>query len=241
MNINSQNNNISYTGRCPQIKDAQWVCRTVRSAYPHIALTKIAPVIKRYRDSFSSLQVEGTPKKENPAILRILKRQKINIRKINTIREERRKEKMNDVRRVNHIIEQFKNDKLGNCGEDAFLSAAILKMNGVKNAYVAKLKTDKQNIDHAVCLFNKDGSVFDGKNCKNTIVVDSWLDCADFAANIFTKYKCMCKNLLSGINDESQIGFRDVRQIDISGGEALILTLSHDKLRFPSLSREFMK
>jgi len=240
MNINNQNQTISYTGRCPQIKDAQWVCRTVRSAYPHIALTKTAPVIKRYRDKFPSIHVEDLQKKEISAILRISRRQKINIRKINAVRAERRKEKISDACRVNHIIEQFKNVKLGNCGEDAILSAAILKINGVENAYVAKLKTDKQNIDHTVCLFNKDGSPFDGKICKNTIIVDAWLDCADFAANIFTKYKCMCKNLLSGINDDSKIGFRDVKRLDISGGEALILTLCHNKLRFPSFSRDFM-
>lgn len=240
MNIYSQNNNISYTGRCPQVKDAQWVCRTVRSAYPHIALTKTDPVIKRYRDNFSSLQAAGIPNKGISAILRILKQQKTNIRKINAIRADRRKEKMNDVCRVNHIIEQFKNDKLGNCGEDAFLSAAILKINGVGNAYVAKLKTDKQNIDHAVCLFNRDGSPIEETTGKNTIIIDSWLDYADFIPNVFVKYKNICKRFLPGIYDDSKIGFRDVKPIDISGGEALILTLRHDKLRFPSLSRDFM-
>lgn len=232
MKISCENKNISYTGRCPQIKDAQWVCHMVRSEYPHVSSSRI-------KASVSELQENG--KVFLPYIIKLQNWRGKHLPKFHKIREKLQSDSKNDFQRTNNVIKQLKNNKFGNCGEDAFLSAAILRMNGIKNVYIANLKTDKQIIDHTVCLFNKDGSEFNKEPDNKTIIIDSWIDSADFASNIFTKYKNTCKNLLSGIKNDSQIGFRDVRKIDISGGEALILTLKHNNFLFPSVNREFMK
>ena len=142
---------------------------------------------------------------------------------------------------MNNVLGQFKHDKLGNCGEDAFMSAAILRINGLDNACTAGLKVDGQYFDHFVCVFNKDGSTFNGKPNKNTIIIDPWVGMADFASNMFQKYKNVFNKFLIGINPQSEISFRDVDEIKISGLERFVLTMKHPELRYSNSTREFMQ
>jgi len=43
-----QRNNISFTSRCPQIRDAQWVVHTVNTEFPHFSLTKMQPMCAKF-------------------------------------------------------------------------------------------------------------------------------------------------------------------------------------------------
>lgn len=147
----------------------------------------------------------------------------------------------NDCDRSQGVIYQLKSEKLGNCGEDAFLSALILKLNGVKNACMATLKSGKEKVDHVVCVFNKDGSAFDGKVSKNTIIIDPWVGTADFASNMFLKYKALAKKYFYNIKPDSKLGFENVRQLDLSDRQKLRLCLENDNLIYPSEKRDLMK
>ena len=44
--MQNMNDNISFSARNPQIRDAQWVCQTVNSNFGHISTTKIRPKIE---------------------------------------------------------------------------------------------------------------------------------------------------------------------------------------------------
>lgn len=41
-------NNISFTSRSPQIRDAQWVVHTVNTEFPHFSLTKMQPMCAKF-------------------------------------------------------------------------------------------------------------------------------------------------------------------------------------------------
>ena len=250
-NINNINNNFSFKGRCPQIKDAQWVCHVVNTAYPHVSTTRFsAPMYKLKKENpglYSRFLDKNPFNFVDPFNFKELKLvamfdwQRRLIDKLNRVRKEWQYGFKTDFRRVNNLIGQLKYNKIGNCGEDAMLAEAILKINGVDNACTAGLKAGNSKIDHSVCVFNRDGSHFDGTITKNTIVVDPWLGTADFASNMFLKYKNLCKKYFFNIKDDSKIGFRDIKNLDMTGEEALLLALRHDKLMFPSITKEFMQ
>ena len=249
--VNIINNNFSFKGRCPHIKDAQWVCHVVNTAYPHVSTTKFKVPI--YKIKMENLDIYNRFLSENPfhisipvnfrelKLVTIFDWQRRLIDKLNRVRKEWQIPCRSDSRFINNIIGQLKNSKIGNCGEDAMFAEAILKINGVDNACTAGLKADNLNIDHSVCVFNRDGSMFDGKVTRNTIVIDPWLGAADFASNMFLRYKNMCKQYFPRIKDDSKIGFRDIKILDLSGEEALLLALRHDKLMFPGITKEFMQ
>lgn len=250
MTSNSINQNIPFTARPPQIKDAQWVARTVRS-FPHISTTRISASMWKLQEQNLGLYDRFVSKKpfehfmpQNEHELKIVKLfawQKRIINRIAKARDEWSVGHKDDYRRVGNVLNQFKYDKIGNCGEDAFLSAAIVKMNGVKNVYTAKMKVDDSPIDHVVCVFNSDGSSFNGKVKKDTIIIDSWIDQADFASNMFVKYKNLCQKFFFNLKPKSEIGFREITPVELTGEEQFVLSLKYDKLRYPSLTREFMQ
>ena len=64
-----------------------------------------------------------------------------------------------------------------------------MKLNNIHNATCATLFKKKnsfcEEIDHAVCIFNRDGSLYNGKISKNTIIVDPWIGKVGFAQTVF--------------------------------------------------------
>ncbi len=179
------NNNVSFNGRCPQIRDAQWIARKVISEYPHISTSRLGKQIteiqKNNVDVFCKFMqskrkfsgIKPQSQKEN-IIFRIFDWRTTFSDKIDNARNAWVPTSKNESGFINNLINQLKYEKVGNCGEDAMLSQAILKINGVENAYTASLRVDGAPIDHCVCVFNKDGSIFDGTVNKNTIIIDPW-------------------------------------------------------------------
>lgn len=127
------------------------------------------------------------------------------------------------------VIDILENFKLGNCYENAKVAEVILLLNGIKNAGIARLKTFLgQPINHVVCLFNKDGSPYDGNINKHTIVIDNWAGKADFANNMINFYKTQFKEYFN-IPINEQVEF-----IEFSKTEIPENTLDHLRHRFPS-------
>ena len=249
-NLNFSQNSPSFTARSPQIKDAQWVARTVRS-FPHISTTRIsAPMWNLQEQNLNlydrfmnkkSFEVLVPRNEQEFKMINLFAWQKKIIKRLASARREWGVGRKDDFRRVGNILGQLKYDKIGNCGEDAFLSAAIVKMNGVENVCTAKINIDDAQVDHVVCVFNPDGSKFDGKVKKDTIIIDSWINEADFASNMFVKYKNLCKKFFFNLKPQSQISFRDVKPVELSASEQLVLSAKYEKLHYPSLTREFMQ
>lgn len=231
------NNNISFNGRCPQIRDAQWVSHMVNSAYPHISTSRLSADIK-------VCQNNCVKPSEKDKFNKILDWKKKIRAKLKESRKEWHNISKNDYRLINNVINQLRYDKLGNCGEDAYLAETILKINGVDNACTAGLKFNGKPIDHCVCVFNKDGSKFKGRVSKNTIIIDPWFyGAADFASNMFLKYKNIGKKFFPEINDSSKFSFRDIVSQEITGEERFLLALKYRNLVFHSKnnSRELMQ
>lgn len=249
--VNSSQNNLLFTSRCPEVRDAQWVCQKVKNTFPHISTTKISAKMADIEEANWDLYRKFIDKPEyallynkNPKdrkFLRLFAWRKRIVKRIHDARESWRIGGKDDYHRVNNVLGQFKYDKLGNCGEDAFMAATILRINGVDNACTAGLKVDGSFLDHMVCVFNKDGSTFNGKPNKNTIIIDPWVGMADFASNMFQKYKNVFSELLIGIKPQSEITFRNVAEVGISGMERFLLIMKHPELCYPNSAREFMR
>lgn len=251
INNNINDINCSFNGRCSQIKDAQWVCHAVNSIYPHVSTTKFSAYL--YKLKMQNPDVYSRFLNKEPFFIvdikslkelwlaRMFDWQQKMVNKINKIRKEWLELSQNDYGCINNLIAQLKYEKMGNCGEDAMLAQAILKMNGIDNVYTAALKVKNTEIDHSVCVFNRDGSPLNGKVSKKTIIIDPWLGTADFASNMFLKYKNLCKNYFFRIKDNSKIQLCNIKGSNISGEELLLLSLKHDEFLFPSITKEFMQ
>ena len=250
MNTLFVSQNPSFTSSSTQIRDAQWVCQKVRS-FPHISTTHIAPSVEELADKNIELYdrfmdkkpfehfVANTPKEAK--LVRIFSWRNQLVDRITRARDEWYVGTKDNYKRVVNILNQFKYDRLGNCGEDAYLATAILKLNGIDNAYVAKIEVDNYWIDHVICVFNRDGSVFDGKSLKNTIIIDPWVGDADFAQNMFLKYKGQYKKFMCGIKSDSEIKLSKSDYVLFSQKELKVLQEKFKYLLYPENKRGFMQ
>lgn len=246
--INKQIQQPSFSSRCPEIRDAQWVCQKVKS-FPHISSTKVTiPVTDlayKHPDLYNKFTRFPYPdlfkKPEEHKIVRIFEWQKNLVKKMSHARDDWGVLRKGDFKTVGAILGQFKYNRLGNCGEDAFLSAAILRLNGIKNAYTASIKIDKYSQDHAVCAFNRSGKPYSGKIERDTIIIDPWIGVADFASNVFQKYKDSFSKYFVGLNQDSKIFFDNIRKFNISGEEEFLLSIRRPELLYPESNRCFMQ
>lgn len=194
--------NISFTARCPQIKKGEWVCHAVNTGLPHLSSTKFNPLfiyfeIQNYPliKSFRTLGEESQKvflkhcSPESKKVLSIHSAIESLLEKVKAARDNFRKDFFDDNDRANRLLKQMKCTRLANCSETAGASEIVMKLNGVKNSYTAAITYDGKPIDHAVCVFNKDGSEFTGVVNNKTIIVDPWAGFADFANNAFVRYK----------------------------------------------------
>lgn len=223
-------NSVNFTSRCPEIRQAQWVCHSINVNFPHLSTTRIAPFIDKLEDKFPKVHdkfistnrlVGKYPQianDEEKKIFQIFSWMKRLTRTLNLRREERYP-LIGDYAKMSDVLSQFKYTKLANCSENAKLSALMMKLNGHKNVYTASIKAGNKHIDHVVCFFNKDGSKFDGtiKNNK-TIIIDSWLNEVDFANNMLIKYRNMYKDFMF-IPKDGKLSFRDIKSLDLTQEE----------------------
>lgn len=242
MKINSFDTQ-DFTARCPQIRQAQWVCHKVKSEFPHLSSTKITPSIDKLEDKYPQAAdkfMNYNPQAgrfitfdspEEKRVISILHWFRRFIRNLNAERLSRSAIK-DDFGSTYSILSQLKYVRAGNCFENAKLSELILKLNGIDNACVGKIKVGDHNVDHVVCAFNKNGSNFDGDINKNTIIIDSWLGEADFADNMLIKYKSIYKDYLF-IPKEGKLSIEKIEKLNLN--EAEIQEFKDD---FPQLLRK---
>lgn len=246
--INKQIQQPSFSSRCPEIRDAQWVCQKVKS-FPHISPSKVTvPIVglayknpnvyKRF-SKYPYPDLFNIPQEHK--ITRIFDWQRRIVQKINNARDEWTGKRRGDFRLFEAILGQIKYSKLGNCGEDAFLSATILKLNGVEHTYTATLKIDDLLHDHAVCAFNRNGQPFSGEIKRDTILIDPWIGIADFAANIIPKYKNLYSEFFNGIKPDSKITFDRVKRINLNNNEQFLLKIEYPELLYHKTGRRFMR
>ena len=91
----------------------------------------------------------------------------------------------NFIGKILALIKPVKKYKVGNCGESAQLANIVAKVNGIKNCYIASLKTTiGKNLDHSVLYVNDE----------KPYVIDAWLGFADYVPNAMIRYNSEFKN-----------------------------------------------
>ncbi len=247
----NQINNQSFTARCPQIRDADWVCRKVNS-FQHTSVTKFRKQILDFAVSKGAL-AQGQSVHDlrnlrpisdrNNFLLRLYSSYKNVVEKFSIIRASWKEKTLCDAKATDKMINQYKQHKIANCGEDAFLAAAIARMNEVENVYTACLTKNDKLLGHQVCIFNKDGSEFDGIiKPLNTIIIDPWLQKADFASLLSKEYKTSLVNFIDFDEvDKIEFSKKFIKKIDFTGMDTFLLRTKYPDLIFPYSGREFMQ
>ena len=215
----------SFQKSCPQIREVQKACRIINGSYAHASDTRIRPALynlmakDNVSDSFK---------------IKYLVRFKMFVEQMKEVRDMFLGSVngfLPDKPRPMKIFQQLKLYHKGNCYENAIAAEAILKLNGVPNACCAVLKRGNKTIDHIVCVFNRDGSKFDGKIINNqTIIVDPWLGKADFANKMFKFYDNDCQIRLNLKDSREKFGLGDIREVSISDFDKALM-----KEYFPNL------
>jgi len=134
-----------------------------------------------------------------------------------------------DLVGVQNLLQHIKTKHVGNCGESAEGLSAILAMNGVENAYFTTIKNGESAVDHEICVFNRDGSVFDGEIKNNkTIIIDAWLGIVDFANTALKQIKAAgAKYLYLNPYKDVTIDTRNIGKFDLSKREIDVLRELH--------------
>ena len=268
-------NKLSFTSRCPQIRDAQWVCHKVNEIFPHESTTKFKPLFeKQLRRVFGKKVNEPAPLPMD-SIKRYIR--EINIPRMLCPRGFKEKLKQNfmflfrkyskdDLRSLYYIDEKIVNlgncrtecdklfgdsnellkvlrmfevYKLGNCSENATITELILKLNGVENARTMHLKY-KSVPEHAVCVFNIDGSPFEKIINNKSIIIDPWAGKADFANNMIKFYKNMLNNNFL-IDTEPHLRYDVINSVELQPSELSELRGKYPQLLFQSKNHRFMQ
>ena len=210
--VNKSQYSQSFTARCPQIKDADWVCHVINQTFPHYSSSKqqvrIINLLKRNRSTIKYDTTPKTltdvydilenfkPKDKNSKLTKQLKTIKDILERyaIKRFSAESEMGHGNKIFESLYLMEKF---KFGNCSECAMIAELILKMNGIKNACCASLNkglkrapiSEWTDLDHLICVFNKDGSIFNGKITPHTIFIDPWVNKAGFANDMERFYR----------------------------------------------------
>lgn len=255
------NQQTIFNAKCPQIRDADWVCRTIQHTLPHSSTSKHkARIVNFLKCNRSKIIYDQTPsnlaeiceilKKEHRRCDDVLRKKMDSIRNfIETFGKKRLDtEAFIGYNKVYTSLFMTENFKLGNCSEDAVLAELILKMNNVKNACCAAiLKAEPgasidewKDVDHAVCVFNKDGSIFNDKVSDQTIIIDPWAGKAGFAKDMERYYR----NEMSGYFDLEPyelFKYQRVETVDLPDIAMEKLKEKYYPFIFKSKNRRFMQ
>lgn len=232
------------------LKLGKLVCQKINQNLTHISTTRMNRLVENismknpdllnnyyqlnsydWWNSLRILQSKQTPK--GKSVLGVFSWfNKKAIPEMNSARECYNIPGLSNFEKFDFNFKQLLNRKLGNCEENAVAAAAILKMNGVKNASIATLSHEQAYIDHVVAVFNKDGSQFTGKIINNkTIVVDPWLGVTDYANNYFAQNRTLLSQFMY-IPSEGKISLNRVNQLDINEKDLFVLTEKFSDLIF---------
>lgn len=170
----------SFKARCASIKDAQMVYRVIRKQIPYVAHSKAV------REASTELM-----HKKN--IWDYL------VRRTQTLLEYREDRAFlnNNFNFYKEILCCAFKEKIAVCYELSALTELVLRLNNIQRCAKASLVSKSgQKLNHCVTCVQL-SAVFDPKK---TIIIDSFLQDADFLPNMLTKYKNEYKRYLNKID-----------------------------------------
>ena len=153
---------IPFKSRNKIIRYADDIVRRVNVCYPRISSSKV--------DDFTNIHAFRKYHKELSDRVRMF-REDI---------KDSFNEAVNLVGEAKAFVNPVKRHKLGNCGESAQLANILAKVNGIKNCYIASLRTSTlRSLDHSVVYVEG----------KTPYIIDAWLGFADYVPNAILRYK----------------------------------------------------
>ncbi len=217
MEVSSAKNNIYFTARAPQVRDAEKFCRLVGAEFPAVSSTKYTEFkFAKAKDRFQHVIDNITENDKN------------------YIRDplDKARSKSGYKEAIMTLIEAVKEHKIANCADFAKLCSAICHMNGVEVIQPELHLVTKDGIltnkivDHAVLMIKPAKMKFIEKmsKLKDVIIIDPWLGFADFAPNIERKFKGEYSKFF-GIKDEYDIALTPFAPQGIKFDSEIIETL----------------
>lgn len=262
MEIRNNYTNTLFKSKCPQVRDAEWVCRTINHTLPHTSTTKHQTRILNFlKNNRNTIKYDRTPQNITE-IYKILinnenyeKNQSIS-KKIESIKNfikslgEKRLEAEEHIG-FNKLYESLYLTeilKAGNCLENAVIAELILKMNDIHNACCVAIHKGLKNmgqkswtnLDHAVCIFNRDGSIFNEKINKNTIIIDPWIGKAGFAKDMERYYRNEFSHFYK-LDADEVFKYERMEIVDIPSLALEKLKQKYHPFLFKNKNRKFMQ
>lgn len=260
----------NFTSRIAPIRDAQWVCNTINTTFPHLSPTKFkiifehyiqkngakesVPVFKSYNDIY--LYIKSQLNSKHESFFEKIKQKfcttkfqkKMNtfaviekyMERISMLRTENKKTMTQLDGSINMLVEH----KTGNCYELAILAELVTKLNGIKNSATCLFFDGNLDINkqitHAACVFNLDNTPVEKIINNKTIIIDPWLGKADFANNMIKHYKNSCADLLE-FPQKSKVIVLPVELVMETPNELNKYKKEYPQLVFKSKDRKFMQ
>lgn len=177
MDLRINNSNTSFSGRCPELRAGRDVCHIIKTQFPSYSVS----LLNKRIDILHQKGVLTGEKYDKIMKWWERRTETRNYKLENTLLHSNYKlflDTMNFIKRTG----------IADCGQLADISTLILNLNGYK-ASGAFLKMKKgRDLDHAVCVFNRNNEPV--KLITNdTIILDPWLGECDFAPKVLKKYK----------------------------------------------------
>ncbi len=228
------NNSISFTGSRKFLRDADWVCRKVKSEFPMISPTRVY---------YSNMEKVQSDKKYMSFIMK----------KSIQLQEDRadRHFLSSAYKFMKEVLFSVTVNKVGNCSEYVSLAEMISKMNGVKNCYRLSLvdanpknisNTSKKKLDHTVLMISKNPVEGDTIKPDESLIIDPWLGISGRMKDVVSRYKLEFSKMLK-ITDDTEVAFKISRPLNFKDFEIETFKLGFPNLIYPKNDEtsEFMK
>ena len=211
MNNNVQHQ-VTFKAAKQHLKDADWICRSVRKSFPAILPNK--------------LFLENDDLISNNSNIDKFIRQKMDV-----LRQDRadRRFLQSPFKVLNEIIYSASQHHVAQCYECSALAEMVARMNGIDNCYKLTMK----DYDHTFLLLTQK-PLSEGFDVKNSIIVDAWLGISGRIKDIFLKYQNV-------YNDFFHISSGDIvvktkKPLELTGEEIKLLREKYPELVFKSAS-----
>lgn len=204
----------SFNAKNSVLRDADWVCRSVNKNFPALSNTWLNYNFHLNNDN--------------------------NINFISSIGEKIHSARCNNnselipIKFLKNLLEQIRDNKVGNCYEKSTIAELILKVNGVKNCDRINLVTNdgKINLNHTVLLVN-----FDKQNyypsLQKLVIIDPWCGASGYADIMLKKYANMFNDFFK-LKKVEDIQFVKRHSLDLSDEDIKFFKKNYPELVFKS-------
>lgn len=208
VNNNKSNQIQNFNGKSPLLKDADWICRKVKTTFPAISPNRL------YYENTKLIT-------DNEKFYKFI------YNKGKTLKQDRKDRKflLSPFEFLKKLIHSTQEHKIAHCGEYSSLAEMIARMNGIENCYRIFMK----DYDHTFLLV-KEKPLSEGLQM-NDIIIDPWLGISGYLKDISSKYQFQYNNIFHINGDKgNSIVLKPKKTLNLKSGE-----IDYFKEQFPQL------